>query len=125
MYRIVFFNDNFVGLNFNGKVLEVENLVKLRYLKVENMSFMQDSLEGGEVVVKRRGGKRRLDLFNKRWSFNFLLESGSGVGSGRDLKFFFIFGSRISKWRVFFGDYIFYVFILNVVNSLLDLDKII
>lgn len=75
--------------------------------------------------MKRRGGKRCLDLFNKRWSFNFLLESGLGVGSGRDLKFFFIFGNRISKWRVFFGDYIFYVFILNVVNSLLDLDKII
>lgn len=125
MHRTVSFNDNLAGLNSNGKVPEVENSVKLRHPKVENMSFMQDSPEGGEVVVKRRGGKRRSDPPNKRWSLNLPLESGSGVGSGRDLKSPSILGSRTSKRRVPSGDYTSYAPILNAATSSLDLDKII
>lgn len=125
MHRTVSFNDNLAGLNSNGKVPEVENSVKLRHPKVENMSSMQDSPEGGEVVVKRRGGKRRSDPPNKRWSLNLPLESGSGIGSGRDLKSPSIPGSRTSKRRVPSGDYTSYAPILNAATSSLDLDKII
>ncbi|XP_078338722.1 unconventional myosin-XVIIIa-like isoform X6 [Crassostrea virginica] len=125
MHRTVSFNDNLAGLNSNGTGAEDEKAVKLRHPKVENISA-HDVAEGGEVVVKRRGGKRRSDPPNKRWSLNLPLESGSSVGSGRDLKSPSTLGSRSNKRRVPSGDYTaFAPNILNAATSSLDLDKII
>lgn len=125
MHRTVSFNDNLAALNSNETVPEEESSVKLRHPRVENISAIHDTPDGGEVVVKRRGGKRRSDPPNKRWSLNLPLESGAGIGSGRDLKSPSTPGSRTSKRRVTSGDYTAFAPALNAATSSLDLDKII